>query len=354
MSRGHLVLEHPIEQIADPHAFRQELGDLTELRRSIETVGLLTPVTISVNHVLISGRRRLAVMRELGHTRVPVWIAAGVSDELQELLAIKDAHILRKTLTPSEQAGLYAELKSLLAEEAARKQLASRFGASAPTGVNGDADPEVSTGGWDSQPPPYRRKSRVQAAQAVTGRDSSQQLEQVLELQRLAVDEQVDPRVRQAAAEAVIAVDTDRKVAGRYLDVKNLQATLWLERVADDPGYPLTVREAAATQARELARIENRVEQAREAVRGTGRIAALLADPAEAADPVEAARMRERFQCERVAALLSRQQEWWVAQDPQVLGRYATDREWELICTHLDGAASFLDAARTARQAARA
>lgn len=349
-ARGHLVIEHPIDQIADPHLYRSELGDLRELRESIERLGLLTPITISIDYVLISGRRRLAVMRELGRTRVPVWIAAGVSDELRTLLAIKDENTLRKNLTPTEQAALYAELKGLLAEENARKQRATRFGAPG----NGDGRTGGEDGGGESQPP-HRRKSRVQAAEAVTGRDSSQQLEEILELQRLAVDEEQDPQVREAAAAAVIGLDGDRKVHGRYLDVKNLEAQLWLERVADDGRHPTVVREAAAAEAQTLRGIAHRADRAREAARSTARVAKLLdAGPDELA-AVEAGRhVRERFACERAATLASRQPAWWIGQDPEVIGRYATDEEWDVIGSHLEGASAFLETAQGARRAARA
>ncbi|WP_345750899.1 ParB/RepB/Spo0J family partition protein [Microbacterium rhizophilus] len=348
-SRGHLVLEHPIDQIADPHLYRSELGDLRKLRDSIERLGLLTPVTISIDYVLISGRRRLAVMRELGETRVPVWIAAGVSDELRTLLAIKDENTLQKNLTPTEQAALYAELKGLLAEENARKQRATRFGATAGTDITDAGD-----GGGESQPP-HRRKSRVQAAEAVTGRDSSQQMEEILELQRLAADDEQDPRVREAAAAAVIGVDADRKVHGRYLDVKNLAAQLWLERIADDADRPQMVRQAAAAQAQTLRGIPHRAERAREAARGTTRIAALLDTPLEElSDADTGLGVRERFACERAAMLVSREPGWWAGQDPDVIGRYATDTEWDLISSHLEGAAAFLDAAHAARHAAHA
>lgn len=343
-ARDHLVIEHPIDQITDPHLYRSELGDLTELRESIEKLGLLTPITISIDYVLISGRRRMAVMRELGRTRVPVWIAAGVSDELRTLLAIKDENTLRKNLTPTEQAALYAELKSLLAEENARKQRSTRFGAV----TENPGHTEGGDGGGESQPP-HRRKSRVQAAEGVTGRDSSQQMEEILELQRLAADEDQDPQVREAAAAAVIGVDADRKVHGRYLDVKNLAAQLWLERVADDPEKPAVVREAASAEAQTLRGIEHRAERAREAARGLARIARLVDTPPETAETPT--HVRERFQCERAAMIVSRQPGWWSGQDPQVIGRFATDEEWDLISSHLEGAAVFLDAAQEARKA---
>ena len=115
------VAQFPIESIVLGRSYRRELGDLTDLTTSIQTLGLLCPIVVTVDNVLISGRRRLEVMRQLGHTTVPVWVAAEVSDKLRTLLAIQDDNLLRKDLTPTEKAALYAEYKTLLAEEGARQ-----------------------------------------------------------------------------------------------------------------------------------------------------------------------------------------------------------------------------------------
>lgn len=130
MSRGHLVLEHAINQIAEGHSYRRDLGDLKELTESVRRFGLLSPIVITVGNVLISGNRRLAVMRELGHRTVPGWVVQGVSDKLSTVLAIQDENTLHKMLTPIEQAELYEELKLLYAEEAQRRETATQFGSS--------------------------------------------------------------------------------------------------------------------------------------------------------------------------------------------------------------------------------
>ena len=65
------VAQFPIESIVLGRSYRRELGDLTDLTTSIQTLGLLCPIVVTVDNVLISGRRRLEVMRQLGHTTVP-------------------------------------------------------------------------------------------------------------------------------------------------------------------------------------------------------------------------------------------------------------------------------------------
>jgi len=374
-ARGHLVLEHAIDRIVEARSYRTDLGDLSELRASIEKLGLLCPVVITVDGVLISGRRRLAVMRELGHTTVPVWVAAGVSDELRTLLAIQDDNLLHKEFTTTEKAALYEEYKAVLAEENARRQEATRFGstplpgtAEEPGAGIGEAGAENTGGhgGWESQPP-SKRKSRVQAAQAVTGKDSSQQLEEVLELQRLATDEAQDDRVRQAAAEALVEINADGPVHGLFQNVKILQVLCWLERVSLDEDVAAQVRDAAASEIEELRSVERRPERARAAGAAARRIADLLDRPAhplstddgtdaDSADgdanangPAGGVQVRGIYQARRLVDTFARVEGWWANHDPALVGVHATEEQWRLIVEHRRRAAAFLDTAEAAR-----
>lgn len=376
--RGYLVVEHAIDQIVEARTYRTELGDLAELTASVQRLGLLCPIVITVDGVLISGRRRLAAMRRLGHTTVPVWVAAGVSDELRTLLAIQDDNLLRKDLTTTEKAALYEEYKAVLAEENARRQRATRFGADHSPETHpashddGDSDSDgeerarVGDGGGDSQPP-SRRKSRVQAAEAVTGRDSSQQLEEVLELQRLAVDEAEHIDVRQAAADALVEINTDGKVHGRFQDVKTLQALRWLEGVSLAEEVPAQVRESAATEVTVLRQIERRAERVRAAITAAARVRDLLThatgerdgespDGADTNDLASgrsvvpsATSVRAAYQCRRLVEVFTRAGQWWSLADPVLVGVHASDEQWQLITEHHRQASAFIDAAETAR-----
>ena len=89
MSRsGYLVLEHAIDEIELGFSFRRDLGDLDELVESIRrTGGLLVPISITPQNVLIAGERRLAALRILEYRVAPVWVVTGVSDKLATVLS---------------------------------------------------------------------------------------------------------------------------------------------------------------------------------------------------------------------------------------------------------------------------
>ncbi len=352
MGRGHLVLEQAIDAIIVGHQYRRDLGDLTELCESIDRVGLLAPPVLTTENVLISGNRRLAAMRQLGKRTVPVWIATGVSDKLSTVLAIQDENTLHKDLTPLEQAELYSELKQLLAEENARRQTMTRFGSRTATPENtGDGTP--GHGGWDSQPPQGGGKSRIQAATAVTGRDSSQQLEQVLELERIAASDREDDLVRQHAAEALVEINQDGKVNSRYLQVKRDQTLTTLGRLAEDPAVPDAVRHAAAAALVTVQTIQQPRQAVAEATRALNRIGVLRKDTAARVAPVGWSdvdpELRQKHECRKLADLLRREHGWWTSCDAAVIGQYATDEQWDLITGYVTNATAFVEEARQVR-----
>lgn len=128
---GHIELERTVSSITIGSRHRTDLGDIDALAASIDRDGLLQPITITPEGVLVCGRRRLAAIQKLGWRTVNVWVRSGISDRLGHLLAEQDDNLLHKDLTPLEAASLYRELKELLAEDAARRQEATRFGATA-------------------------------------------------------------------------------------------------------------------------------------------------------------------------------------------------------------------------------
>ena len=96
------------------------LGDIDALAASIGRDGLLQPLTITIDGVLVCGARRLAAIKKLGWRTVNVWVRSGLSDRLGQLLAEQDDNMLHKPYTQLEAAGLYREIKELMAEDAAR------------------------------------------------------------------------------------------------------------------------------------------------------------------------------------------------------------------------------------------
>lgn len=122
-------------QVGQRH--RTDLGDIDALARSIDQRGLLQPMTITPDGVLVCGRRRLEAIRALGWRTTSVWVRADVSDRLGHLLAEQDDNAEHKPLTQVEAAGLYRELKQLLREDAERRQQSTRFSTEHQPGEDG-------------------------------------------------------------------------------------------------------------------------------------------------------------------------------------------------------------------------
>ncbi|WP_327241514.1 ParB N-terminal domain-containing protein [Streptomyces sp. NBC_01320] len=59
---------------SEPHPAHAGSGDLDDLKASITAVGLLHLVVVTQTHDLIAGERRLAAVRELGWSDVPVTV----------------------------------------------------------------------------------------------------------------------------------------------------------------------------------------------------------------------------------------------------------------------------------------
>ena len=63
---GHIELERAVESIWSGRRHREDYGDIDALVESITRDGLLQPITITPDGMLICGARRLAAIRRLG------------------------------------------------------------------------------------------------------------------------------------------------------------------------------------------------------------------------------------------------------------------------------------------------
>jgi ParB family chromosome partitioning protein len=102
MSRFELV---EIQRITVANSFRKDLGDIEELAASIQE-GLLHPVVITPQGVLIAGRRRLEAARQLGWKMIHANIVDNLKDGMDLLKAQRDENSVRKDLLPSEAVAL--------------------------------------------------------------------------------------------------------------------------------------------------------------------------------------------------------------------------------------------------------
>ena len=323
---GHIELDRPIDTVRAGRRHRRDLGDLEELTSSIRDQGLLQPITISPDGILICGARRLEAAKRLGWHKINVWVRSGISTPLERLLAEQHENTTRKPYTPTEAAAMYRELKTLIAEDAARHQQATRFGAGPP---DHDGDGEVAHGAAESAAP-SDRTARAQAAQLVTGRKAYTRLEQVNELERLASDPSASEGLRELAAAELTAIDADGKVNGHYQRVKTAQAELDRDDDTDRDQELATLAEQA------LARVTSTSTSTR---------------PRRATRPVEPEAPARRYGTRAFWLTWGELEGWTEHYDADQIGPALTDDQWDAFEATVAATVAFADRARAARTA---
>lgn len=83
--------------------------EYAQLRDSIRVRGVLQPLLITADHVLIDGHERWKAIRELGLTKYPLRIVGNLSDSERKELAIR-LNVERRHLTRRQRQELLAEL----------------------------------------------------------------------------------------------------------------------------------------------------------------------------------------------------------------------------------------------------
>lgn len=102
--------------------FRKDLGDLTELKKSISEVGLIQPIVVSTTGELIAGERRLRACEELGIEPIYRMVDFTYPERAQI-----EENTIRKDFTPEEiyEIGKYYNEKLSKQGERTDKQLRS-------------------------------------------------------------------------------------------------------------------------------------------------------------------------------------------------------------------------------------
>ncbi|XJN89677.1 ParB N-terminal domain-containing protein [Micrococcus luteus] len=310
-----IELERAVSSIRIGNRHRTDLGDIDALAASIARDGLLQPPTITPDGVLVCGRRRLAAIQQLGWRTVNVWVRQGISNRLGHLLAEQDDNLLHKDLTPLEAASLYRELKTLLAEDAARRQEASRF----------SSDHQPAEGGQDgggkfpAPSPTPAGEARQQAATMIPGAASYRTLDKIEAIQQAADRDDLPDDTRTSVANALARIEAGAPVHPIFEEVRAL---------LDDP---------ARSRDAELDRLaQEAVARAKNRPRRTKSPAAL----APAGLTVWTARSFVVIWGELV--------DWWTHYDPAVLAGELTEEQIEMFLTIADGTARFATALRAA------
>jgi ParB family chromosome partitioning protein len=323
-ARDYRGAERLVESITVGIRHRSDLGDLGPLMVSIEKVGLLQPITVTPDGVLVCGRRRLEAITRLGWRSVKVWVRAGLSDKLSGLLAQQDDNMLHKPLAPTEAARLFRELKAVLTEDAHRRQETTRFGARGDLG-------EDSGGDDSSRPRGDASRTRFRAAFMVTGTASFERMERIGKIQEVVDDESYPLEVRRLAEGELDKINAGAPVAPSY---EAVMAAVAIGAGAPAPGGPEvdaepTPEEIAELSAQALARAkedrERRIER--------------LSAHRPPAEPVKRS----------VRALVMTWADldgWTRHYDPAEVAAKLTDAEWAMVERVVAESTAFLDRVR--------
>jgi ParB family transcriptional regulator, chromosome partitioning protein len=339
---GHIELERSIDSIRIGSRHRTDLGDIDALAASIERQGLLQPITVTPDGTLVCGARRLAALRQLGVRKLNVWVRSGISERLSQLLAEQDDNAHHKALSPVEAAALYREVKMLLAEDARRRQEASRFGA--------EQGKPRSDGAATVAAPlrPLDGYARAQAALLVTGKRSYTTLERIGHLQQISANESLDETLRNSAAAELEAIRDGGSVASAHRRINTQLAFSALERQAADAGQPEDLGQASTTgiswvHAPGRTTREAELEQlAREALaRAKTATRAKKARPANTPD--------SKLPVRSFVFLWNDLGEWWLRYDPAEIAAELSDEQWEQFDATVAGTIAFAERLRSLR-----
>lgn len=109
-----------IDKITWDTRYRKDLGNINELAESIKEKGILQPITVNQDLVLLAGERRLTAAKQAGLTKIPALIRdqskmEDATIDLREVELIEN--VFRKDFTWVEHANLIAEIDKLCREK---------------------------------------------------------------------------------------------------------------------------------------------------------------------------------------------------------------------------------------------
>lgn len=116
----------PIADIAIGSRHRKDAGDVSDLCRSIGEVGLLHPVVITKDRVLVAGLRRIAAFLQMQCKTIPAVTVNNLDDARSLLLAERDENDCRKPFTTLEAVAMGRALEDLERPAAEARQQAGR------------------------------------------------------------------------------------------------------------------------------------------------------------------------------------------------------------------------------------
>ena len=345
--RNHVELDWAVDAITVGARHRKDMGDLQPLADSIEQYGLLQPLTITDQGVLVCGARRLAAIKSLGWRQVNVWVRVGLSDKLSAIMAERDENICHKAFTKLELADLYEEMKTEIAADAARRQQSTHFG---PGGVQ----PDESGAAKLAAPWQGRYDSRRQAA-AMVGGASHMTMEKIAAIRETAADVTRPDTIRDQAADALRQLEAGQPVDSLFHALRCQIRIDDLEQIANNPHETNEARDKARQGAILLRKLED-TDMGHADLDKAARAALDRVKAAQTRKPAATARPNTAPAAPRLRTVKSFTWTWnemrnWPAEyDPQQIADELTDQQWEQFKTTITASVAFMEQVEQLRQ----
>lgn len=112
-----LISEIDIEKISLKDTTRDKASDLTTLQMSINSIGLLSPIIVDKNNILITGFRRLQACKNLNMQKIT---ALKFDIDYRSMMALNiqsDENLCREALSPEEIEKLIAKKQSAASDK---------------------------------------------------------------------------------------------------------------------------------------------------------------------------------------------------------------------------------------------
>jgi N6-adenosine-specific RNA methylase IME4 len=212
---------------------RRDLGDLDSLARSIVQVGgLLHPVVVRPDGLLIAGERRLRACQALGWSEVPVRVMD--LSEAERILAEAAENLERKDFTPSEAVAAKRSIEPAIKVAAQARMQAGRPYGNLPQGPKGTTRDQVA-----ALIPGYAARTLEKAEAIVDAAEAEPERFAPLleEMDRTGKVDRVHKQL--VIARARDAYEARREKGGTVADLAALAASGWRAGVIyADPPWP--------------------------------------------------------------------------------------------------------------------
>lgn len=133
----------PIDQVWVAERFRGKVGNLSSLKGSIESVGMLQPIVVRADMGIVIGVRRLEACRELGWVEIEATVVSDWEADRLEQAEIEE-NTIREDFQLSDLVGIARYLEGKAQEEAkarqgARTDLGEEHSGKLPESERGDS-----------------------------------------------------------------------------------------------------------------------------------------------------------------------------------------------------------------------